>query len=110
MLSSSIPPNTLKNSMNHLFQLKFVTWKRLRLHTWVFSYFPNERLVIMAGLSSLKDQSILTGFQFTDSYLSTRYCGGLLVSEDHLKEKLWVTGLGCVELDTLMSDQMAGRP
>ena len=29
--------------------------------------------------------NILKGFQFTDSYLSTRYCGGLLVSEDHLR-------------------------
>ena len=48
---------------------RWYTWKRLRLHTWVFSYFPKERLVTIAGLSSL----------------STRYCGGLFVSEDHLK-------------------------
>ena len=52
--------------------------------------------------------NILKGFQFTDSYLSTRYCGGLLVSEDHLRAQS--CGLGCDELGTLMSDRMAGRP
>ena len=68
-LSSSIPPNTLKFEMICFEGERWYTWKRLRLHTWVFSYFPKERLVTIAGLSSL----------------STRYCGGLFVSEDHLK-------------------------
>ena len=67
-LSSSIPPNTLKFEMICFEGERWYTWKRLRLHTWVFSYFPKERLVTIAGLSSL----------------STRYCGGLFVSEDHL--------------------------
>ena len=59
MLSSSIPPKTFEFSMNLLKKLIVVTWKRLRLHTWVFSYFPKERLVTIAGLSSLKDQAYL---------------------------------------------------
>ena len=87
-LSSSIPPNTLKFEMICFEGERWYTWKRLRLHTWVFSYFPKERLVTIAGLSSL----------------STRYCGGLFVSEDHLKAEylsIFIDTHGNICLDIL---------